>query len=485
MELKKEIVLNNWQEGMAQSCHLGFEEIRGLDPFTVPGEMTVNYKLANSSISSDSGVDAIPIQILNHISLATGSAFDFVLLSDGDVWAGSTLEEIKAASFTDLCPYKGYLMAANGNDLSAFDGTTWDDNVITDLTPGFMLSSLDDKLYVANVSPSANKIYTIEEKSGEIFDPNNDTTYTITSPALTLPADMVVVCMCDLGTYIAIAAYSKYDRTKGYVYLWDGEATAASNRVIINGGIVNAMVAKNNRLFCQVGNKCEWYVTDGSTAQLFSKMPESFMTYFGSFTVDKYGLDFNEKGNIIFGISQPNASNGMTPNGIFELNTDTGKISFNNTVSAGVGVTADPISIRAVRFNTFRSYRVGWAYYTSTPSYGVDDLSNSYRITSYGAYIVSPFYQLGSSVGDKSAKLKGFEIHLTKLLPTGCGLKMYYRNIQGGDWTQWGSTITDTTNNIFWQTAGLDSVKNIQFKLEVTTPSNNDVTPNILKVIIY
>ena len=483
MEIKP-FEIKDWQTGMAQSCHLGFEEIRGFDVFTVPGEAIVNYKLTNSSISSDSGVDAIPIQILNHATVGSGTN-DYVLLSGGDVWAGSPLAEVKAAAYKYMCLYKNQLIFSNTSALSGFDGTNWRDDKISIVSPDFMLSSLDDTLYISTAGIVRGRISKVYEKAGETFDINDSDTYILESNALVLPADMKIVCMVDFGTYIAVACNSIYDTNKAYIYLWDGEATAASNRVVINGGNINAMICKNNRLYCQVGNKGEWFVSDGASATSLAKMPESFINYAGAFTVDRNGLDFNEKGNIIFGISQPNASNGMTPNGIFELNTDTGKISFNNIVSAGVGVTADPVSIRAVRFDTFRSYRVGWAYYTSTPSYGVDDSSVTLRIPSYGAYAVSPFYQIGSSVGDKSAKLKGFEIHLTKLLPTGCGLKMYYRNIQGGDWTQWGSTITDTTNNIFWQTAGLDSVKNIQFKLEATTPSNNDVTPNILKVIIY
>jgi hypothetical protein len=39
--------------------------------------------------------------------------------------------------------------------------------------------------------------------------------------------------------------------------------------------------------------------------------------------------------------------------------------------------------------------------------------------------------------------------------------------------------------SIFWQISGLDSIKNIQFKLELTTPSGSDATPNLLKVIVY
>lgn len=482
MEIKP-FEIKDWQNGMAQSCHLGFEEIRGMDIFTAPGEMIVNYKLVNSSISSSSGVNDIPIQILNNITLKTGTALsEYVLLEDGDVWSGAPLAEIKAGTFVSLCPYKGYLMATNGSYVDAFDGTSWDDNAISVTAANFLFASLDDSLYI---STTTGKIYKLEEKAGQTFDPSSSATYTLTANALVLPANMMIVSMCDFGTYIAIAAYSIYDSTKGYIYLWDGESTAASNRVIINGGIINSIIAKNNRLYCQVGNKGEWYITDGSSAFLFAKMPESFLSYYGAFTVDRYGLDFNEKGNIIFGISQNNGSNGMTPNGIFELNTETGKISFNNIVSAGVGVTADPISIRALKFDVFRSYRVGWASYTSTPTYGIDDSSTSLRITSYGAYVTSPFYQLGSSISDRTAKIKGYEIHLTKNLPTNCGLKMWYRTTQGGSWTQWGSTITDTSTNIFWQTVGLDGIKNIQFKLEATTPNNADATPNILKVIIY
>ena len=63
---------------------------------------------------------------------------------------------------------------------------------------------------------------------------------------------------------------------------------------------------------------------------------------------------------------------------------------------------------------------------------------------------------------------------------------MYYRTTQGGSWTQWGDTMTDTTKNIFWQTVGLDSIKNIQFKLEATTPSaTTNITPTLLKIRIY
>ena len=98
--------------------------------------------------------------------------------------------------------------------------------------------------------------------------------------------------------------------------------------------------------------------------------------------------------------------------------------------------------------------------------------------------MTSPFYQLGSSVGDKTITLGGYEIQLTKALPSSCGLKMYYRTTQGGAWTQWGDTMTSATN-IFWNSSRLDKIINAQFKLEVTTPSNADATPTILKIIIY
>lgn len=481
MEIKP-FEIKDWQKGMAQSCHLGFEEIRGMDIFTVPGEATVNYKLSNISISSDSGINTRPIQILNNITLKTGGTVDYVLLSDGDVWSGSPLTELKADGFLYLCAYKGYLIATDSSNLSTYDGTSWLDGVMLGaVAADFMLSSLDDKLYIA--SASGNKIYTIEEKAGQTFDPNNSATYTLTSPALTLPADMQIVCMVDFGTYIAIAANSKYDATKAYIYLWDGEATAPSNRVIINGGNVNAMIAKNNLLYCQIGNKADWYVSNGSSAELFAKMPESFLTYTGAFTVYRNAVDFNEKGNIIFGIYQSTASStGMTPNGIFELNTKTGEISFDNIATCGVGSASDPVSIESLRFDTFRTYSVGWA--SNATTYGVDSLSTSRRITSYGAFIVSPFYQLGSTVGDKTVSLKGFEIHLTKNLPSSCGIKMYYRTTQGGSWTQWGDTMT-TATNIFWQSSILDRITNIQFKIELTTATGADSTPTLLKAIIY
>lgn len=482
MEIKP-FEIKDWQNGMAQSCHLGFEEIRGLDVFTVPGEATVNYKLSNISISSSSGINTIPIQILNNAVVGAGTA-DYVLLSDGDVWSGSPLAEVKAASYSHMCLYKGQLIFSNTSALSGFDGTNWRDDKISITSPDFMLSSLDDTLYISTNGTVRGRVSKVYEKAGQTFDINNSATYTLETNALILPADMAIVCMVDFGTYIAIACNSIYDTNKAYIYTWDGEATSATNRVVINGGNINSMLCKNNRLYCQVGNKGEWFVSDGTSAAPFAKMPESFLTYSASFTVNRCGLDFNEKGNIIFGIKQStSSSNGLTPNGIFELNTETGKISFNNIATCGVGTQADPVSIDCIRFDTFRSYTVGWTNNNAT--FGIDDSSTSLRITSYGAFITSPFYQLGSTVSDKVAKLKGFEIHLTKLLPTGCGLKIYYRTVQGGAWTQWGDTMTDTTKNIFWQTNGLDSVKNIQFKLEITTASNADVSPNLLKIVIY
>jgi hypothetical protein len=486
MEIKKEIVLDKLQNGMAQSCHLGFEEIRGLDIFTVPGEATVNYNLANVSISTSSGIDSSPKQILNNITLPTIGNADYVLTTDLDIWSGSTLAEVKATTAKYLAVWKGHLMysMSSGSYLGGYNGATFYEDKISTTSADFLLASLDDSLYISSSGTVKGRVSKLEEVAGDTFDINDSASYKYTADALTLPAEMDIVCMCDLGTYIAIACNSIYDNNKAYVYLWDGEDIAASQRIIINGGNINAMIAKNNRLYCQVGNKCEWFITDGTSVQPFAKMPESFMTYSGVFTVNRNAVDFNEKGNIIFGISQgTGAANGMVPNGIFELNTETGKIAFINTLSVGAGTVSNPVSIGCLKYDSLKTFRAGWI--SNGTVYGVDYISSSYRITGYGAYIVSPFYQIGSSVSDKVAKLKGFEIHLTKLLPTNCGIKMYYRTVQGGAWTQWGDAMTDTTRNIFWQTAGLDSIKNIQFKIEFTTPSNADATPTFLKAIIY
>lgn len=480
MEIKP-FEIKDWQNGMAQSCHLGFEEIRGLDVFTVPGEMTVNYKLANTSISSSTptaGIPATPLQIINGAKVGSGT-LDFWLISLSGIWSGSS---IKSGTFYHLCSYKKQLICSKSGYLSGYNGTTFYDDKIAIDGPDFMLSSLDDTLYISSGPISNNRINKVYEKAGQTFNINSSLTYTVELNVLVLPEDMNIVCMVDFGTYIAIACNSIYNYNKAYVYLWDGEATSASNRVVINGGNINAMIAKNNKLFCQVGNKGEWYISDGTSAEQFAKMPESFLTYSGAFNVYRNGLDFNEKGNIIFGIKQSTSgSNGLTPNGVFELNTENGKISFSNVATCGVGTSADPTSIDCLCFDVFRSYTVGWSYNNAT--FGIDD-SSTLRITSYSAFVASPFYQLGSSISDKVAKIKGFEIHLTKNLPTGCGLKMYYRTTQGGTWVAWGLKMT-TDKSIFWQTTGLDSIRNIQFKLEVTTPSGSNATPNILKIIIY
>lgn len=450
-----QIQIKDFQKGVAPSCYLGFQEMRCLDVTMRPGVVFPVYKTA---LDDSTGSPVIGTRLQG-----------FTLDSNNDVWAhdydGKHVYERTAAAtwaartkhssstIYNIVYWKGYV------GVIFTDTIEWyhiDDSAIHkwtgQLTSGGnkpVIHSNDDKLYIG----SGRYLDSIEEKSGQDFDPGVDTTTTctVTKNCLDLPEGETINDILEIGSKLFLVCNKK-------IYPWDKSSASFDYPLNVNRTISQAIVY-NNSIYFIVEATGEWFVTDGTNIQPVVKIPET-MTGKGlnGLTITKPAI-MNELIYFTVGYS----STSITPQGVYTLNPRTGAITCELITSAGDGSTY------AVTFGPLfaASSSVLLIPSTSSTNYYIDYTNNSTKYKTDDAYFISQFYQLGTK--NHKATITGLNINLTKPLVSSStdSVKIWYRTAQNAAWTTYGNPWhTMSTNGLQtdW-TAAIPDIENIQFKV--------------------
>lgn len=216
------------------------------------------------------------------------------------------------------------------------------------------------------------------EVTGDVFDPDDPTSYIFDQTQL-LPYTDVGQCLTYLGTDVLIGG------KLNVIYIWNQFSSVSTNYIFLAESNVQQLVTVNTNTYIFVGNRGRIYITNGSNANPFKKIPD-----FISGTLDPqftwYGAGFC-KNVLYFGFAvmknnpAPSGTDYITSlyKGLWGIDLNTNALFNANQLS---GTNVHPTAIIAV-YGTFNGALVGgqglfigWAnggnLQESTTSTGID-----------------------------------------------------------------------------------------------------------------
>ena len=248
------------------------------------------------------------------------------------------------------------------------------------------------------------------------FDPADKNTYVFDSTPL-LPTNDVAQCMAQVGTNILIGG------KKNVIYPWDTVDFKTAYPIFLAERNIQKMVTVNTNVYALVGNRGRIYITNGSQAQLWKKVPDHL-----SGTVEPYfiwGGLCSQKNQIYFSFYTTTNSGAVLPvcGGVWAIDVDTEAMRLTNELSyntyAGYASALIPdLSITPAGTGIF----IGW--YDGVSTYGVDQtVSDVY--TGSQTYVDFELFNIGTYLRPKN--FKTVEYKLAAPLAQGESVSVYYR----------------------------------------------------------
>lgn len=298
--------------------------------------------------------------------------------------------------------------------------------------PHRALVGQDDVVYYCD----ASYIGSFFEKPNQTFDPTNTATFTFASRALTLPRYETARALAELGVNLLVGGI------RNAIYPWNRTATSFTYPLLIGDDFIWDMITVNTNTYVIAGHRGRIYVTNGTNAQLFKKIPDHL-----NGTVEPYYFSMSNQGcfyrnSIYFSfIVENNAQSSTLANtgGIWAINIDNGAIRLANQLSYGTYagwanaisvngiVTNDPIT--GVSNGTEKGIGLiaGW---NSSITFGLDeptatDGTGPLPYFNSEAYIDSDLIPIATILQPKT--FKQVEFKLSQPMVSGESVSLYYR----------------------------------------------------------
>ena len=475
---------------MKLSALEGFSQMRGIDPHKVNGVASI---------------ERAPVA-LTAASTALGSQVNWTVVGpDGVVYfltnghllfsttiGGTTFSPIagipSAGTGNGLAYFKGHIVVVGNQSIDCYklSNSTWytlDETLTTSRTgynPAFV--GQDDKLYIGN----GQRVARIDVTG--TFDANSTGTYDVVQSALLLPEDYSVSCFGELGDRLMVGTLFGTDTTNpsktADIFPWNRDtASSFSLPIRIGDEGVNSMVTSNNLLYISAGIKGTVYVTNGSSTSLVFSVPldpkENSASTITRFYVKPDAFDFLGD-EILLGITQGSDQNNPTHNPIGVYGHFNGATRFiGNGSYAKDGSDGTKVRITSVYSISPSIFYVCW---WSASTYGIDYYgTNNSKITSYGAYLHTPLYFVGTP--RLKSTIEYFDVFFKKPLVSGDGIKISFRTSDSGSFTLMKTIDFATYGAIssFTFPYSIPNLTMVQFLIEITASSTT--TPELIQVV--
>lgn len=396
----------------------------------------------------------------------------YIIDYNGRVWAsnfGGYWYYLKNTTLTNangngIAVYKGYLFVFRNNRIDYvlvtgdITGNTWTygwQNLLA--TAGNSAAhqafvGTDDVLYWCDGSYVGS---VMQKSAGTPFDPANATTYTFTNTALTLPSGDFALCLEELGTNLLVGGQ------KNYIYPWDRISPTFSYPILVAEENIWRMKTVNNNTYIFTGTRGRIYVTNGSQAQLFKKVPDhiSGSTIEPTFTWGGVG---SQKNQLYFGIYDNATSN---YNGVWGIDLDTQAMRRVFTTTGDVYSTTIPSVIQPQKnANLF----VGWNDLSG--NYGIDQLIGFFGNTYGTCTIETDIIPVGTFTMPQN--FQQIEYKLSRPLASGDSILIEYRLNFSANYA---TALSDSTSGNFSNYAKIPfkNAQWVQFRITLTpAPSN-------------
>lgn len=485
------LVINAPREGIAQSPHIGFADVRNLDIYSIPGVVQLNNILAKKSASTVTGQ---PNWSVRH-PVTTGEVYEldaagvvYKSTDSGVTWAVLSGSSATSAHGNGLWIWKNYLFVARDALLDVCgDGTatgitaanwtlgwkTIDSDV---LWHPMLTSNNDSKLY----GGAGRFVYSLEELT--TFAPGSGATYTFTQQALDLPASYRIKCIEELGNNLMLGTWQGtniYDIRKADIFPWDRSSTSFGQPIPLNTFGVHAMLNTGNQLVVLAGISGIIYACNGVSGYEIGRLPIDLS---GGKYLEYYpGSICQYKSKTFFGVGQ-GGSTAISNMGVYSLQ-QTGKgniLNLEHLVSTLSDGTTNPLKPSTLLPITRDTLLVGWR---DNATYGLDLTTNtSYAYgTDYSGFFITPMYQVGTLL----VKMKYGQVDfvLAKALATGEGIKIEYRTDINGSFTTVGTFTYTNLPAILSHSAIADLPDVFQVQFRISLLGTSTTTPRLLKVV--
>lgn len=237
------------------------------------------------------------------------------------------------------------------------------------------------------------------EIPGEDFDPDDNTTYVWDQTQL-LPGTDYAQCLTFLGTNVLVGG------RLNVIYSWNQYSSVSNNYIFLAENNVVQLVTVNTNTYIFVGNRGRIYVTNGTNANPYKKIPDHI-----SGTAEPYftwgGATFN-KNILYFGFAvqknnaSPSGSDNLTSSykGLWAIDLSTNALWGTNQLSGTNVYPTAIISIGGTFFGTAAGAGlfIGWADYNfgGTPSTTGIDATQSDPYASLETYADTDMIPVGT-----------------------------------------------------------------------------------------
>jgi hypothetical protein len=409
-------------------------------------------------------------------------------------WTGNTIGTYSNGNglvFRQASDGTGYLFAfsAGSIDYTPTSTVSWvygwnpaDGSTGNSASPGYLKSGVGNLTisHAAATLPDSTTYYCDSNWIGSFYQtdptipfvPTSTSTYTFQETEL-LPYFDTANCLAFLNNNVLIGGL------KNNVYVWDGFSGQPFNIILLAENLIANIVTVNTNAYIFAGNRGRIYITNGSQAQLYKKVPDHI-----SGTVEPYftwgGAMFN-KNQLFFGVqATTNSGTAITQyGGIWAIDLDTTALRLVNQLSYGTYAGIATGMIAQVPLSPAPAASAnppGTGYYAAWDSgastYGIDQTTGAPYTTSVST-IDSDLIPIGTYT--KPRNFTQIEYRLTRPLVAGESITIGTRILFNTENTGYTVALTDSTAGNYSNraTVNFSNAQWVQFQVTLNSTAIN------------
>lgn len=322
--------------------------------------------------------------------------------------------------------------------------------------------------------------------AGSTFDPTNASTYTFNQKALYLPQNDSATCLTILGNNLLIGG------VRNLIYPWNRQPVVLTGSLIygyqlpifLSESYIAKLVTVNTNVYIFAGFRGRVYVSNGTYAQLFTKVPDSIgQTPDPIYTWKTAGSFRNQ---IYFGFTYVASANTQPNNPLYG---GVWAVDITNAANQLTFPTAEALRItQQLSFGTYSGYasliiigsdnasgggfNIGWSDGTGS-TFGVDNVGSA-TYSNYQTYIDTDIIPVGTFLKPKTPAQ--IEFKLNSGLGTGEGVKILAKtSLTSSNSTQSFVQVGETTtsgaiSDVY--TSNFQNAQWIQLRIALKSPGN-------------